>query len=211
MALARKTLGLRKNLREEERRDQIKEAAIKLFSSGGYEQVSLDDLAQAAGVSKALLYWYWESKGALLRDLIDTCMLSYLKLLQTTVDSDATYMEKMQHLLLDSLNLFRENEKLNKVVHLCSLHTGKKPEEDFGARVNEYYNKCMRLLESLFQEGMEHGFIKNNLDVEAMSLETMCFIEGYIYMSILGNRMALDRVLVPLFNTFIFGNGSTGT
>ncbi len=203
MTLARKTLEIRRNIKEEERRKKIKEAAVNLFSSRAYDQVSLDDLAREAGISKALLYWYWESKAALLRDLIDTCMLSYLGLLQKAVDSNAPYMEKMQLLLLESLDLFRESEQLNKVVHFCSLHTGKKSEEDFGPQVNRYYEKCMDLLGTLFRDGMAKGFIRKHLDVDAMILETLCFIEGHIYMSILGDRMPLDRALVPLFNAFI--------
>jgi len=203
MALARKTLGLRKNLKEEERREQIKKAAINMFSAKGYDEVSLDDLVQKAGVSKSLLYWYWESKAALLKDLIEACMIPYLELLQAAVASDEPYMTKMQRLLLDFLELFRENEKLNKVVHFCSLHTGKQPQEDFGPLVDRYYNKNMDLLKALFLEGMEQGVIKKSWDVEAMSLEAMCFIEGYIYMSILEKRMPLDRILSQLFIAFI--------
>ncbi len=201
MALARKTLGLRKNLKEEERREQIKQAAINLFSSRGYDQASLDDLVQEAGVSKSLLYWYWESKAALLKDLIDTCMLSYRELLQAAVDSDEPYPEKMHRLLWDYLTLSRENEKLNRLVHFCSLHSGKKhAQEDFGPRVDRYYKECMKLLETLFRQGMDQGHVKKSRDPEAMSLGLMSFIEGYIYMSILGDRLPLDRILTQVFN-----------
>jgi len=55
-------------------------------------------------------------------------------------------------------------------------------------------------LETLFREGMAQGFIKKDLDAAAMSLEAMCFIEGYIYMSILGDRMPMNRALIPIFN-----------
>lgn len=206
MALARKTLGLRRNLKEEERRDQIKTAAINLFSSRGYDQASLDDLVQEAGVSKSLLYWYWESKAALLRDLIDTCMLSYRELLQASVDSEEPYPEKMHRLLWDYLELFRKNEKLNKLVHFCSLHTGKRqPREDFGPQVDAHYRVCMDLLEALCRQGMEQGHVKKNRDPAAMALGLMSLIEGHIYLSILGDRFPLDRILTPVFNDFMSG------
>lgn len=203
MTLAKKTLGIRKNLKEEERREQFKKAAIKLFSASGYDQVSLDDLALEAGVSKALFYWYWKTKAALLCDLIDECMAPYLNLLKTAVDSNLPFMERMQSLLQECFILLHENENLNKVVHFCSLHNGKKVDEDFGVRVNQYYEKCLKRLETLLREGMEKGFIDKRYDVEAMSLETLCFIEGYIYMTILGSRMPFHRVFLPLFNAFI--------
>ena len=82
---------------------------------------------------------------------------------------------------------------------------GENPEDDFAPQVSAYYKKCMNLLKTLYLEGMHQGFIGKDLDAEAMALETLCFIEGHIYMCILAERMPLERVLLPLFNAFIPG------
>ena len=63
----------------------------------------------------------------------------------------------------------------------------------------------MDLLETLFRQGMEQGCIKKNRDVEAMSLGLMSFIEGYIYLSILQDRMPQDRILTQVLNEFMLG------
>lgn len=46
----------------EERKNQILEAAAKVFSERGIHQSRMDDVAAASGVSKGLLYWYFKSK-----------------------------------------------------------------------------------------------------------------------------------------------------
>lgn len=48
----------------------IKAAALKLFAHRGYHSTSISQIAKEAGISKGLLYNYFESKEALLEDLI---------------------------------------------------------------------------------------------------------------------------------------------
>lgn len=52
----------RARLQTEERRAQLVKAGLELFSSRGYDDVSIDDIADAVGVSKGLLYHYFGGK-----------------------------------------------------------------------------------------------------------------------------------------------------
>lgn len=49
----------------DERREEILGAAARLFSAGGYHATTVDDVAEAAGVAKGTVYWYFRSKKAL--------------------------------------------------------------------------------------------------------------------------------------------------
>ena len=48
----------------------IKEAALELFAHNGYHSTSISQIAKAAGVSKGLMYNYFDSKEALLHEII---------------------------------------------------------------------------------------------------------------------------------------------
>jgi len=63
------------------RRLQILEAALKLFATEGYGHSSISMLAKQAGISKGLMYNYFESKEGLLSALIDHGMAEYADLL----------------------------------------------------------------------------------------------------------------------------------
>ena len=80
--MARKTLGLRRNLKEDIRRAAIINAAVKVFSERGYDHATMDDIASEAGFSKSLTYWYWKNKASLFSELIDLCMKPYCDQLQ---------------------------------------------------------------------------------------------------------------------------------
>ena len=52
----------RKRLTAEQRRDSILDAALEVFAGRGFHGSSIDEIAQAAGVSKALIYEHFPSK-----------------------------------------------------------------------------------------------------------------------------------------------------
>ncbi len=52
----------RTRLEVDERKGQLLAMGIKVFSERGYDEVSIDDLARAAGISKGLLYHYFPTK-----------------------------------------------------------------------------------------------------------------------------------------------------
>jgi AcrR family transcriptional regulator len=54
--------GERRRLQVDERRRQLIEAGSALFAEHAYEEISMREVAQAAGVSKPLLYHYFPSK-----------------------------------------------------------------------------------------------------------------------------------------------------
>ncbi|MEW5734541.1 MAG: TetR/AcrR family transcriptional regulator [Thermodesulfobacteriota bacterium] len=203
MALARKTLGKRKNRKEEQRRDQIKLAAVRLFSTKGYDQATMDDLMMEAGVSKSLIYWYWPSKHALLSELVDTCMSQYRDLLREALDSDAPFAEKINRLLDDYLELQEKNASLNRLVHFCSIHTAKKGGEGFSRQVNDWYAKVLNLLTGLFAQGAAEGLLPREMDPGHIALTILSFVEGYIYMTILEERPGLDKLLRPMIAGFL--------
>ena len=64
----------------ETRRLQIMQTALKLFAEEGYSHCSISMLAQKAGISKGLMYNYFESKQALLGAILDHGMREIMDL-----------------------------------------------------------------------------------------------------------------------------------
>jgi len=53
------------------KREEILEVAANCFATSSYPAASMNDLATALGTSKARLYHYYDSKQAILFDLLD--------------------------------------------------------------------------------------------------------------------------------------------
>src|SRR5947207_1236868 len=52
----------RRRLELDHRREKLLESGRELFSKRSYDEISIDDIARAAGISKGLLYHYYPTK-----------------------------------------------------------------------------------------------------------------------------------------------------
>jgi AcrR family transcriptional regulator len=62
---------------EQQRRHQILSVALGLFYKNGYKNTSMADIAEAANISKGLIYHYFKNKAELLfsyQDKLDECL-----------------------------------------------------------------------------------------------------------------------------------------
>src|SRR4051794_7811204 len=54
----------------QDRRDEIVRHAERIFAERGYAGTRMADVAEAAGITKGLVYWYFENKEALAAEII---------------------------------------------------------------------------------------------------------------------------------------------
>ena len=87
---------------------QIADIAIELFAARGFEDVSVDDVAEAAGIARRTLFRYYPSKNAIPWGEFDT-HLAHLRDLLDNVDPQMPLREALRAALL-AFNTFDECE-----------------------------------------------------------------------------------------------------
>jgi AcrR family transcriptional regulator len=87
-------------LQVDERRRQLIEAGSRLFAEHSYEEISMREIAQAAGISKPLLYHYFPSK----IELFKAAVADQAAELQRVITPDRTGSARQQ--LTDSLDAY---------------------------------------------------------------------------------------------------------
>ncbi|WP_106397405.1 TetR/AcrR family transcriptional regulator [Actinocorallia populi] len=83
----------RRRLSVDERRDELIEAALELFSRRAPEEISIDDVAATAGASRALVYHYFGGKQELYLAALRSAAGRLSELLSTT--GDGTPLERL--------------------------------------------------------------------------------------------------------------------
>jgi AcrR family transcriptional regulator len=80
--------------------EEVRSKAATLFERRGFSNTSLDDIAEAVGVSKPTLYNYVGSKRELLEQIVSEVMLSLDDGLMTILDGPDSAEEKLRSSLL---------------------------------------------------------------------------------------------------------------
>src|SRR4030095_5767224 len=85
--------------RESERRVALLRAAFRVVGEKGFSEVTLDDIAHRAGVSKAVPLYYFQSKEHLFRELFSWLIDSIHARMRDAVDAADDPREKVHALV----------------------------------------------------------------------------------------------------------------
>ncbi len=134
---------------QQQTRQRLLEAAERAIAERGIEAASLRDIAEAAGYSLGAVYSNFESKEALLRELLATHMQKEIDLIRAALAGDAgDSPEDSLRRLEVLLRAMRRDELLSSLVAEFHLHANRNP----AFRREFYESKKQRL--AIMAEGL---------------------------------------------------------
>jgi AcrR family transcriptional regulator len=160
----------RKDREKQMRRNDIIDAAEKLFFSKGYEATTMDDVASEAEFSKRTVYTYFNSKEQLYFEIMVRGYRIMLEMLSEALAED-TGIDGIRKIRIFGRTLYQFN--LNHPEYFDAIMCYENGEKDFTHGVPDASREeCYRLGEELFAllsssvaQGIEEGLIRNDLDV----------------------------------------------
>ncbi|MCY0095680.1 TetR/AcrR family transcriptional regulator [Hoeflea ulvae] len=99
----------------EAKREAILKTAAVFFAEQGFDRASMGKLAQACGVSKALIYHYYPSKDALLFDIIDTHLTDLVDVVEKAAAGAGSASGRLRALIRAILIAYRDSDAEHKV------------------------------------------------------------------------------------------------
>jgi AcrR family transcriptional regulator len=135
-------------------RDRLLESASNIFSRKGYAAATVREIVEAAGVTKPVLYYYFNNKEGLFREMVENSNVKLLALLEKTKASGGTIRQKILRLMDDVFMLYFEELKVVNVFH--SVFYGPRegaPNLDLGAFPRKFHEE----VRSLMVEGIGRG------------------------------------------------------
>lgn len=167
-------------------RSKIIETATRLFSTQGYSNTSLSQVAKEASVSKALIFWHFENKENLFRTAVQRTLEPYF----INVVDDLEGLDEAAQIkrLVDQYYSF-VSQNMYSVKFLLSLilREDKHPDDVVGhmAELQRIYQKLMAdILEGGKQSGVFHERVMPELDAGLI----MSALHGILVQGFLGGQ-----------------------
>src|SRR4030042_6844766 len=93
-------------------------AGINLFAEKGYAGTSVREIVSLAGVTKPVLYYYFQSKEGLFQAILDWAAEEQEAILEEALQSPGTALERIVHLYRRIYQGLMENRQLFKLLNL---------------------------------------------------------------------------------------------
>lgn len=136
-------------------KEAIFEAAIKTFSSRGYDAATMDDIALSAGVAKGTLYYYFKSKEEIFKFTITEGSGVIKQQLEDSMQKETNPLDKLKVLCRVQLTMVYEHRDFFKV--LMSQLWGRELRH---LQIREVIEDYIGNVEKHLKEAMEEGIIE---------------------------------------------------
>ena len=162
--------------RGSERREQVMEAGYRLFSEQGYHGTTVGDVCDALEVGKGVFYWYFPSKEALFKELLQTSLLELRRAQQLAIQNVTDPVYRIEHGIRASIEFFRANPGFLALSRTAARY------EEFAALVARGQDIVVDDTATHIKEGMANGSIRHgdpDLMAHGVLGATLHFVETY--------------------------------
>lgn len=171
-------------------KETILNCALRLFSTRGCDSVGVQEVVDAAGITKPTLYHYFGSKKGLIEAIFETVYTDWGPKLQAAADYRHDITLTLNRLALVFFDFAKENEAFYRLQ--LSLYFAPDDNENRKTAM-PYQEKLYLMLEELFlKASQDHGNMKGRHKLYALSFQGM--LNTYIGLY-LNRSLSLDETL----------------
>lgn len=141
--------------RAADRPSEILDAALSVFIAKGFAATRLDDVAAAAGISKGLLYRYFDNKAELFKAMVRAMLVTTIRSAADQVTRSSTAIEALD-IFLAQMKAVANDPRRSAIPKLVISESGSFP-EIASFYLAEVIGPAQEQLAALIQRGMAAG------------------------------------------------------
>ena len=193
--------------------DQVLEGARQVFMTDGFDGASVDDIARAAGVSKATLYSYFPDKRLLFMEVATSECQRQADAAVSEIDMNAAPSLVLREAAAHLLNFFLSDFG-RQTFRICVGEAERFPELGL-----KFYNSGPKVVEQVLSGYFQQAIAKGELAIDDMPLAAHQFAElckADLFPRIIFNIQTkftepeIDRVIDGAVTTFLARYGTSG-
>jgi AcrR family transcriptional regulator len=170
-----------------ERKQQILQAALQVFAEKGIAAATVQDVAQAAGLSIGGLYWYYKSIEDILFALVQNMVTADLEISRAQAQAQGSVRERLRRIVTTGLLETARAMPLYLEVYRLAIAN-----PAMHAELQNYLTAYHDLFSALLTEGCARGEFRQ-LDVQAAALVLIAWYQGMMELSLI----APNRIEIP--------------
>lgn len=161
---------------KEEKKREILQAALDVFSKRGFDNTSVSDIAEKADIGKGTIYDYFKSKDDLFLSLLDFVFAEFFEEFTTTAE-DGDPHELLEEAFLEGLKFYEKSEHLLRFfIFYWGKSLGSRRDQIISKKLRQSFDRNRAWIEKTYLRGVREGkFIE--LDPSHVSAGLMAIAE----------------------------------
>jgi TetR/AcrR family transcriptional regulator len=182
-------------------RDKILQKALALFAARGYDAVGVQEIVEAAGVTKPTLYHYFGNK----QGLLETLLTRYFEQFYSQLEVAASYNGDLPLTLDQLIKAYFDFARANPLFYRLQLGLWFAPPDSEAYQIVMRLNeKQYHLIEEMFrQAAQDHGNMRGRHQAYAVTFIGM--VNNYIGLALNGYTQLDDKLRHQAAHQFLYG------
>ncbi|HIE52598.1 MAG TPA: TetR/AcrR family transcriptional regulator [Armatimonadetes bacterium] len=182
-------------------RQNLLHVAARLFAAQGYAATTVDQIAAEAGVNKALVYYYFDSKEHLYKAVLDAGLATVSAEIDAAISGERTAAEKLRAFLRTYVQQVTARPEVfviafQEIAGTCPVHSEAVP---------CYYRAAVEALQGLIEEGCARGEFRP-LDAETAAHALFGMVNSFFLQSAVTQTFfPVERILTTVMDLFLHG------
>jgi AcrR family transcriptional regulator len=191
--------------RAQDSRDEILKAAMRLFAMRGFHETSMAEVARAAGVSKALIFWHFKTKEELFMAVLNRLLEPYFI---DFAEEAGALDEKSQLVRLIELYLLFVRENASSIrFFVAQLLHDEKFSDGLTSQVLQLYEGYRTLLVDLIGRAQEKRLCKLDFPPQAAASFLLSMLNGLLIGFLFTGDEGVDlKGSIAMLRNWLFGD-----
>jgi AcrR family transcriptional regulator len=174
----------------EHTRQQIVEAATKLFAQKGYRATSMADLTTSTGLTRGALYHHFDAKDTLFRAVVDHVRTTWGATVGAQISGSDDALEQLASLIGGHARLIRDRPELCLVITGLSEEI-RRSEPELAAALHGVYRELIAVVQQLLTAGQGAGQVRADIDPHLVAIDIIGLLRGISCFGVLAD-LGLD-------------------
>lgn len=174
----------RREREKQNRRDEILQAAWEVFASKDYDAATIDQVAEAAELSKGTLYLYFQNKADLFLSTVEMGIQKASSMIQEVISSNDDPLVGFKEIIRCMLDFLEENIGFFKILSSerahFEIHTEIEDDHGFKRRIEDVFHYAINMIADYIQRGIEMGAFRQ-VDATDVALSLMEIVRGFAF------------------------------
>lgn len=173
-----------------ERRSEILRLSAELFADRGYHNTSMQDIAEAAQIQKASIYYYYKSKDDILSEILEMGVQSLLADGRAALQSSDDPREKLRELLRAHVRNLRRY--FHQVIVFLSVRRALGGRPEFSPYF-EWRREYDKMYVDVIREGQQQGLFRDD-DAQVMAFAILGSYNWLVQWWRPDGRLSIDEI-----------------